>query len=102
MFHDNRGGSCRRSFAWPNAYRIPTISIHSGLIVGSRYMRGCFDRLLLFGIEPDLREIMADVGATDQCRVTNRKLLSLVNSNPVPNDMLSPAADRIGQRRNVP
>lgn len=47
-------------------------------------MRGCLDRLLLFGIDPDLREAMSNVGENDQCRVTNRKLLSLVNSNPQP------------------
>uniref|UniRef100_A0A914WEL1 Uncharacterized protein n=1 Tax=Plectus sambesii TaxID=2011161 RepID=A0A914WEL1_9BILA len=61
-----------------------------GIIVGNRYMRGCLDRLLLFGIDPDLRDAMANVGETDQCRVTNRKLLSLVNSNPQPEPSSQP------------
>lgn len=69
------------------------ISIYAavGIIVGNRYMRGCLDRLLLFGIDPDLRDAMANVGEADQCRVTNRKLLSLVNSNPQPEPSSQPS-----------
>ncbi|MFH4976215.1 hypothetical protein AB6A40_002924 [Gnathostoma spinigerum] len=42
-------------------------------------MRGCVDRLLLFGIDEDVRDAMIE---RPECRATDRQLLRLVSLSP--------------------
>ncbi|KJH52853.1 hypothetical protein DICVIV_00898 [Dictyocaulus viviparus] len=40
-------------------------------------LRGCVDRLLLFGLDDDVRSILSSNGNQQVCRETNRKILRL-------------------------
>ncbi|VDK38996.1 unnamed protein product [Gongylonema pulchrum] len=42
-------------------------------------MRGCVDRFLLFGIDEDVRDALAE---KSECRATDRRLLHLVSLTP--------------------
>ncbi|KAE9416871.1 hypothetical protein Angca_001201, partial [Angiostrongylus cantonensis] len=40
-------------------------------------LRGCVDRLLLFGLDDDVRNVLSTYNSQHVCRETNRKILRL-------------------------
>ncbi|KAK6043007.1 hypothetical protein COOONC_19488 [Cooperia oncophora] len=40
-------------------------------------LRGCVDRLLLFGLDDDVRNVLSTYNSQRVCRETNRKILRL-------------------------